>query len=183
MKRLLIPTVLLSIVLFHSCIVSRTMNLANCDFNFNEITSLKANDVDVMNKSMSDLGFMNSASLSKDLLSGNVDMDINMKLDVVNGTEGKAVLNTVDWILVLKNQEVLNGTTDYRLLVEPGQTGVLPLNFSFNLLKVLNNSDVSDLWDIAQNPIDPDVLTVKIKPSVQIAGKQVKYPGYININY
>ena len=184
MKKIAALTVLVLFAALQSCIVTRSLQFANCDFNFKEVKTFKANGVDVLNmSSLSDLNMGSKMSLSKSLLTGKMDVNIDMNLDVVNSSKGKAVLNTVDWILLLKKKEVLTGTTDSRLMIEAGQTGLLPLKFSFDLFKILSDSDISDLWDIAQNPSNPDLFTVKIKPSVQIAGQQVKYPGYININY
>ena len=184
MKKKSVLSIILVFTLLQSCIVTRTLQLVNCDFNFNQIKSFTANGVDVLNQSsLNDLSFNNKMNLSKSLLTGKMAVDVEMALDVVNKSDGKAVMNTVDWILLLKKEEVLSGTTNTRMLVEAGEMGVLLLKFSFNLFKVLKGSNISDLWEIANNPSNPDLFTIKIKPSVQIAGQQVKYPGYININY
>lgn len=176
--------VVLVAFILQSCIVSQTKRLADCDFIFKEVQKIEANGVDVKNvKSLSDLNMGENLMLSKALLLQKLPVKINVLLEVQNNSKGKAVLSNTEWILLLKNNEILRGATDYKMALNTGEKGALPIHFSFDLFQVLNNSEVADLLTIAQDPFNSGALTVKIKPSFTIAGQQVKYPGYINVKY
>lgn len=175
---------ILLIAVLQACIVAQTKRLADCDFNFKEVTKLHANGVDVLRvKSLSELNLAENVTLSKGVLQNKMAISTNVLLDVKNNSNGKAALNAVEWILLLKNKEVVRGNTDQKLALEAGETGVLPLNFTFDLFKVLAESNMSDLLALAEDPFNSGALTIKIKPSFTIAGKQVKYPSYINVKY
>lgn len=171
------------------CMFTRSARLSQCDFNYDEVMELKVNGIDVLGKDeLSDLNAVQSFSLSKAIAQRSLKVDMLTNIEITNPNANKAVLNTVDWILQIKNKDVLSGTTSQRIIVE-GNDGkaILPLSVSFDLFKTLNDYSFSEtmsiLWDIAENPENPNVFTFKVKPAFQVAGRQMKYPGYIRIKY
>ncbi len=177
------------IIFATGCVLTRSARFAKCDFNYDEVVELKANGINVLGKDeLSDFSTAESFSLSKAFAQRSLKVDLQMNVEVVNENPKKAVLNTVDWILQVKNKEVLLGTTSQRIeVLGDGGKATLPLKASFDIFKVLSDYSYSEitsiLWAISDNPNNPNVFTFKLKPSFQMAGKQVKYPGYININY
>lgn len=187
MKKILF---IISVFIFLSgCVLTRSARFANCDFSYDKLVMLKANGIDVLGKDeLSDLSTSESFSLSKAIAQQSLKVDLQMNVEVENPNPKAAVLNTVDWILQIKNKDVLTGTTNQRIeVLGNGGKATLPLKASFDIFKILSDYSFSEtmsiLWDISSKPSNPNVFTFKIKPAVQIAGQQVKYPGYIKIKY
>lgn len=187
MKQLIIPFVLS--VIISSCVIFRTNRFAQADFDFKNIETFTAAGINVLHKAkLTDLGWKEGTKLTSAIGQANVPVTMKMNVDVTNNAKGIASLVKLDWILLIKNKEVLNGTTNERIKIDGnGGKAVLPLTFNFELFKIFKDHGitgaVSAMWDMAQNPEDPDVISVKLKPYFNIAGLDAPMPGYITVKY
>lgn len=177
------------LITLSSCVVSQTKRFAQCEFRFKNIEYLNSNGVDLIGKSsLSQLGWKDGAKLTSALAKKNVPFNMQVNLDVKNNNSGTASLIRVDWLLVVQDKEIAQGTTHEKLEVTGnGGTATLPLSISIELFEALKDEGISTvastLWAIAKDPKNPKVMKIKLRPYFNFAGKEVKYPGYINIKY
>lgn len=119
----------------------------------------------------------------------NIPFKAKLNLQIKNPTTDKAAINRFEYIVLLKDQELANGTVDQQVSVEPGGTTVVPVNIKGNIYQILSNGKtMNEIMDFmkgsktAGGPEKKGVVTLKIKPTIEIGNKLVAYPGYITIN-
>ena len=185
-KKIVFVLSILSLGVFQSCSLSKVMRFAECEFVFKEITKLEATGISIKDKSsVSSLSFMNAAKLAGAFAKEDMQILLDLDLLVKNPNTKEALLNRVDYIVLLDGEQILDGTTNERISVPGGGSSTLPLKFNFDLFQVLSGKSTIEvgqiLWDLAADTKHPKNMKIKIKPYFTIAKQQVKYPGYISV--
>lgn len=161
--------------------------LAKCDFRLKDIGSLKLDQIDILKvKSISDIGFADMAKLGVTFASGKMPLDLRLNVEVRNPNSAKAALNRLDWMLLIDQSQVAEGTTNQLLEVLPnGGISNLPLDISTDLKKVLTGQALKSIINLVLNLCDaggkPTRLTLKAKPWINVGNSSIAYPGYISI--
>ncbi len=112
-----------------------------------------------------------------------------INLQIKNPGNNTASINQFEYIVLLKDQELANGTVDQKVTVEPGETTQVPVNVKGNIYQILSNGKtMKDLIDFVKGskaiggPEKKGIVTLKIKPMLEVGSKLVPYPGYITVN-
>lgn len=122
------------------------------------------------------------------LLRKDVPLTARLNLKVSNPTSDLASINQFDYIVLIKDQEIANGFVNQKVVVEPGGSTNVPVRLNANIYQILSNGRTMDqIIDFIQGGSDSGtekkgIVTVKIKPTIQVGKKLVKYPGYITID-
>lgn len=188
LSRKIFLTLLLVALSLVSCKqVKEAMTLAKCDFRLKNVESLKLDQVELWGlKAYTDISFIDIGKLGVTYASGSLPMNLKLNLEIRNPNSAKAALNRLDWILLIDQNQVAEGTTNYRVEVEPkGGVASMPLTISTDLKQALTGQSLKSLVNLALNFFDaggaPSKLTIKAKPWISIGNSSIAYPGYINV--
>ena len=180
--------VILSTTIFTSCkTLMSYVNVVKCDFRMKTVTDTQLANIDVQNiRSFSDLNFFQVGNLTKAYLSGNVPLEFLLNIESKNPNTAAATMASFDWILLIDDIQMVSGTNEQEYQIPPnGGTQVIPLKISVNLLEILNNETKDALLNFGFNLADasnkPTRIGLKLKPTINVSGIPITYPGYIDL--
>ena len=111
-----------------------------------------------------------------------------LNLQIKNPSSDLAAINQFEYKVLIKDQEIATGFVDQRVSIAPGGTTTVPMRVNANIYQFLSNGKtMKEIVDFIQggNSAGTEkkgVVTLKIKPTIDFAGKLIKYPGYITID-
>lgn len=183
-----IIVVLILAVLNTSCkTLMSYVNVVKCDFRMESLKDPRIAGIDVSRiKGFSDLNFMQAGKITTSYLSGNIPLDFNINLEAKNPNTAEARMAQFDWILKIDDVQITTGTNqqEYAIPANDG-TVIMPLQISVNLLDVLNNEAKDALLNFGLNLADasgtPTRVSMQIKPTINVSGVPITYPGYIDL--
>ena len=162
-------------------------NVLKCDFRMKSLTDTKLAGMDIQNiKGLSDLNFIHAGNLTRAYLSGNVPLKFQLNIEGKNPNPSEAALARFDWILLIDDIQMATGANEreYHLPANDG-TQIIPLSISINLLDVLNDETKNSLMNFGFNLADagnkPTRVSLKIRPTIDVNGIPISYPGYIDL--
>lgn len=192
MKKSLLIITILSAFILNSCDVlnqiSQVAMLSKCQFRLSTLTNTKLAGVNVQNiKSYKDMSLVDVTKVTAAYATGNLPLSFTLNVEVKNPNTTAAGMSKLDWILLIDDLEVLTGVTEQRITIPAnGGTAVLPLNLSFDLLKVIEARNVESLANFGLNLAGagnrPTRVTLKAKPAIYVGSSPITYPDYITIN-
>lgn len=181
-------------LLFTRCSVnnqlSQAKTLGDCRYTIASADSIYLAGVDVRQfRRLEDLNPAQFPRLATGLLTRNVPLDARINLDITNPTNKLAGINQLEYKVILAGQELFNGFLNQRIEVQPGggRTRV-PVRVNTNAYQLFTDPKTRDAFtQLVQNlsgaaNTQPSKLTIRIKPTLDLLGKQVNYPGYITID-
>ena len=184
----IITLLLMVLAIGPSCTAIRqAVNLTKCDFRLKDVKETSLAGVNVQNiESFTDIGFMDIAKLTTAFASGKLPLNFKLNIEVRNPNSEKAALNRLDWILMLDDTELAQGTTNDRIEVMPnGGVSEMTLDITSDVKQVLSGKSLESIANLVLNMADaggkPTKLTLKAKPYITVGNSTVAYPGYINI--
>ena len=194
MKKALVLIVAALPLLFSQCSVnnqiSQAKTLGDCRYTIASADSIYLAGIDVRKlRKVEDINPAQYPRLATGLLTRNVPLDARLNIDITNPTNKLAGINQLEYKILLAGQELFNGFLNQRIEVQPGggRTRV-PVRLNTNAYQLLTDSKTRDAFtQLVQNlsgasGTQPSKLTIKIKPTLDLLGKQVNYPGYITID-
>ena len=194
MKKRLVLLLAALPLLFSRCSVnnqiSQAKTLGNCRYTVASADSVYLAGIDVRQfRKLEDINPARYPRLATGLLTRNVPLDARINLDITNPTNKLAGINQLEYKILLAGQELFNGFLNQRIEVQPGggQTRV-PVRLTTNAYQLFTDPKTRDAFtQLVQNlsgaaGTQPSKLTIRIKPTLDLLGKQVNYPGYITID-
>ena len=180
---------LLALLLFSSSCITyrRASTFSRCEFRINRVESIALNGTSVMGKTnLSDLSLNDASVLLRSVVSGPLNMDLTILIDIKNPNKSKAAMNRIDWILFIDDIEMMTGTTIQRVIIPANnEIHTVPLNATTNIKDLVRGKGASALIGFALNLAgvgrDPSRITIKAKPYIKIGRRDIAYPGYISI--
>ena len=191
MKRL--SLILLVVVLLAGCGLNKQARqieaLEKCAYDISSADSiyLAGRDISKLVKSRS-LELRNIPELALALFRKNIPLKARVNLTINNPTSTEAAINQFEYIVLIKNQEIANGFVNQKVSVPPGGSVTVPVRVNSNIYSFLSNGKtMEELLDFVRGGESgaaerKGVVTIKIKPTIDVGGKLVKYPGYITID-
>lgn len=185
--KLLITALFISLIWLPSCDVLQQMaTFTKCEFKMNSLTDTKLAGIDIQNKnSFSDLTFMDAANVTKTLLGGELPLTFNLNIEAKNPNPATAAMQKMNWILYIDDNEITQGVLNQSISIPPGQTANIPLTIKLDLKKLFNDKTKNSLLNFAFNLADagnyPTRVKLAIKPTINVAGIPIEYPGYFNL--
>jgi hypothetical protein len=118
------------------------------------------------------------------------DIPLRARLNLgINNPGSKAIeINQFDYIILFKGQELVNGTTDRRININPDETTIVPIMIRANIYSILSDRNTrEEILSYLQgtsrtNNVQKSLISFKIRPSIRVGNKLIKYPGYITID-
>lgn len=188
MKRVIVSSSF--IIFLIGCGVTRQIqeakNFAKCEFRIRSVEGTRLGDVKIQNvKSIKDLGFKKAAEIAGVLTSETIPLSFTLNLQSKNPNAEAAAMNKLEWILFIDDQQMVDGILDRKVEILGGQIAEIPIEILTDLKEVLKGKSRDAIANLAFNVAgqgnNPTHILLKIKPSIEIAGFTVQYPGYIDV--
>jgi hypothetical protein len=186
-KKLFIGIFIATVLSIQSCdILQQMVTFTKCEFKMNSLTDTRLVGVDIQNKhSFSDLSFMDAANATKTFLSGELPLSFNLNIATKNPNASTAAMQKMEWIVYIDDIKMTTGIVDQPISIPPGETRNLPIMVKLDLKKILNNKTKSALLNFGFNLADagnyPTRVRLDIKPTIDVAGIPIEYPGYFSL--
>lgn len=175
-----------SIAILTSCGVSRQKaqieNLGKCKYDIQSVDSIRVAGTSIQKIVKSD-GIDLSAlpSVALGMLRKNIPLDAVVRLRIQNPTLKKAAINQFQYIILFEKKQLAEGIVNQVISIDPGQSTIASVRLNTNIYELINNGDLAGFIGSNSNT-KKGLFTIKIKPSINIAGKSIFYPGYITID-
>ena len=163
------------------------VNVVKCDFRMKSVTDTRLSGIQIQKlQTFSDLNLFQVGNLTKAYLAGNVPLEFMLHIEGKNPNTSQATMASFDWILLIDDIQMVSGTNEQEYLIPAnGGTKNIPLKISVNLLEVLNNETKDALLNFGFNLADaggkPTRVGLKLRPTINVGGVPVTYPGYIDL--
>lgn len=193
-KHIWIVVIALAATVMTGCGVSRQVSEAktfgDCKYNIASVDSVYLAGIDVREfkniRSFSDFDLARYPGLAMGLLRKNVPLDLRVNVDITNPTRKRAAINQLEYRVLLSESEIFNGYLSQLIEVLPGTSPTrVPVSLKTNAYQLISNDQTRDqfinmiLALTGKSDAKPTKFVVKVRPTLDIAGKQVNYPGYI----
>ncbi|GGM99443.1 hypothetical protein GCM10010967_36730 [Dyadobacter beijingensis] len=193
-KHIWIAAIVLVAAVMTGCGVSRQVSEAkvfgDCKYNIASVDSVYLAGIDIREfrnvKSFADLDLARYPQLAMGLLRKNVPLNLRVNVDITNPTRKRAAINQLEYKVLLTESEIFNGYLSQLIEVMPGTTPTrVPVSLQTNAYQLISNDQTRDqfvsmiLSLTGKSDAKPTKFVVKVRPTLDIAGKQVNYPGYI----
>ncbi len=162
--------------------------LEKCDYRLTDATNITIAGTDVR-KLMEgkSVNTMSIPGIALGLLRKDIPLRAKLNLEISNPSNALAAINNFDYIVLINKQEIFSGSVDQSVTIGAGQTTQVPVQVNANIYQFLTDSkmldDIGAFISGATNGNEKKgLVTLKIRPSIKVAGGLIKYPGYITID-
>jgi len=134
-----------------------------------------------------DINLSSLPGLALGLLRRDIPLRARLNLEVKNPSGNDAAINQFEYKILINRQELASGFVNQEVNIAAGQSTIVPVDMEANIYPFISNSKVmKEITDFVQSgkngPEKKGILTLKIRPSIKVAGGLVKYPGFITID-
>lgn len=134
-----------------------------------------------------DIDLAKAPRLALALLRRNVPFDAKLNLQISNPSVAVAAINQFEYRILIKNRELASGFVNQNISVAPGGGKVIvPVRISSNIYHLLADDKIQrELADFFAKEAHPDkksMLTIKVRPTLDMGNHKVNYPGFITID-
>ncbi|WP_113660582.1 hypothetical protein [Pedobacter nanyangensis] len=162
--------------------------LEKCDYRITDATDITIAGTDI--RKLIDGKSVNTLSIpgiALGMLRKDIPLRAKLNLEISNPSNNLAAINDFDYIVLINRQEVFNGSVNQSVNIGAGQTTQVPVQVNANIYQFLTDNkmlnDIGTFIGGATNGSEKKgLVTLKIRPSIKVAGGLVKYPGYITID-
>lgn len=125
--------------------------------------------------------------LALGLLRRDIPLRAKLNLEITNPTSNGASINEFEYKVLINHEEISTGFVNQGVEIGSGQSAVVPVNMTANIYPFISDSKVMDnitrfLKARKGGPEEKGIVTLKIRPSIKVAGALIKYPGFITID-
>lgn len=191
MKKQYALILILTLALASGCRGLRELrNLTGCEYKVTTLTQANLAGINVQQiKKFEDLKLQDAAIATNSLIRGTLPLQFVLNIDAKNPNPEQAALGRLEWIAFIDDVEIANGTHLNRVVI-PGNGGTasIPLQIGCDLVQILSNNEKrSKVLNFGLNLADagnrPTRVSVKIRPSIQIAKKTITSPTFFTVGY
>ncbi len=191
MKKLAFTFIIAFGILFHGCQVAEQVlqmaNFTKCQFRIGSVENIKLAGINVQKiQNLNQINTLDIINLTSAFASGSLPLNLTLNIEVKNPNTAQAAMNTLEWIFLIDQNELIRGVVNQQVRVAPnGGIANLPLHINVDLKKVLTGQTANSLINLALNLADasnkPTRISLKLKPSIMIGNYSINYPGYLTI--
>lgn len=173
-----------------SCGVSKKISLLeNCRYDIKSADSIYLGGRDItqtIKNGVFDMGSIPELAIG--IFRKNIPFRARINLGINNPGSSSIELNQFDYIISFKGQELANGTTERRIEINPNESTKVPLMINSNIYSILSDKNTRDeIISLMRGTEESrnsqkSIINIKIRPSIRIGKKLIKYPSYINID-
>ncbi len=185
MKKILLFSLIT--VIAAGCGVSRKISLLEqCRYDIKSADSVYVAGRDLTRQIKTgrfDLGSVPELAIG--LLRKDIPLRARINLGIENPGSKPIEINQFDYIISFKGQELVNGTTERRIDINPNETTVVPIMVKANIYSILSDRNTrEEIFSYLRGTetAQKSLISIKIRPSIRFGNKLIKYPGYITID-
>ena len=162
--------------------------LEKCDYKLINATQITLAGTDIRKLvNEQSVNLVNVPALALGYLRKDIPLRATLNLEISNPSGTLAAINNFEYKILINQQEVATGTVDQRVSIDAGQRVQVPVQLNANVYQFVSDSKIlgdigSFLSGAAKGEEKKGMVTLKIKPSILVAGSLVKYPGYITVD-
>jgi hypothetical protein len=178
-------------LLFVQCAVNKQLKylkaFEDCKYELLSADSIYVANINVKEViDKKDVNLAKAPKLALALLRRNVPLDAKLNLQISNPSGALAAINQFEYKILIKNQELASGFVNQNISVAPGGGKVIvPVRISSNIYHLLSDDKTQRaLADFFANQGNDkkSILTIKVRPTMDMANHKVNYPGFITID-
>lgn len=171
--------------------VNQIKALEDCKYEISSVDSIYLANVDVKDIiEQKNIDLIKMPRLALALLRKNVPLKARLNLVINNPSNQLAAINQFEYRVLVKNQELASGFVNQKIAVSPnGGSATVPIQINSNIYHILSDDKamdaISDFIVGSEENATKErkgTITFKIKPTLDLGNKQIKYPGYITID-
>ncbi|HXH99502.1 MAG TPA: hypothetical protein VNI52_04485 [Sphingobacteriaceae bacterium] len=134
-----------------------------------------------------DMDLKKAPRLALALLRRNVPFDAKLNLQISNPSGVVAAISQFEYKILVRNRELASGFVNQNISVSPGGGKVIvPVRISSNIYHLLADDKtqraIADFFAKEDNQNNKSLLTIKVRPTLDVANRKVNYPGFITID-
>lgn len=186
MRRMMLFTAV--ILLLNSCsALSEFAAFTRCEFRLHSLQDLEICNIKASEKSSwTDFSYMEGQVIAGRVLNRSLPVEITANIEVRNPGATVAAVNAIQWILMIDELQVAQGSISDRVVVEPeGGLNMFPVRIQADFFDYLKGENAQSMLNLLLNLINASKqdsqMILKIKPSVLIKGQEIFYPEYFQI--
>ena len=154
--------------------------ISNCEFQLEQIATFKLANIPLEKMTQNGtFDFSQFPNLAIGFLQKDIPLDAKIVVSVYNPDEEKANLTAFDYVIYIDDIQIAEGSVTDKTTFLPKSETKIPISVQGNVYEsiVANQQKWIDLLS-GQND-EGLLLKIKVKPSVNIVGTDVKMPGYL----
>ncbi|MRX48336.1 NDR1/HIN1-like protein [Pedobacter puniceum] len=159
--------------------------LEDCKYNINSADSVYIAGIALKDfTTAKDFNLAKYPSMALGLLRKNIPIEGNVNLQITNPTSRQASINQFEYLILIKGKEIANGFVNQKVSVGAGSSTTVPIALKANIYSLLADEKIRNeiLNFLNTDKEQKGLVTLKIKPSIALGQKLIKYPGYISID-
>ena len=188
--------VLFGVILFLSaCVglnkqVNQIKALEDCKYEVSSVDSTYVANVnikDIIGQEKIDLTKMPRLAFA--FLRKDVPLKARINLAITNPSNQLPAVNQFEYKVLIKSLELASGFVNQKVTISPnGGTTTVPIQINSNIYHIISDDKAMDaISDFLIGSEDrskekKSIVTFKIKPTLDLGNRQIKYPGYISID-
>jgi hypothetical protein len=183
-----IPVYILFFLILSGCsALSELSAFKSCEFRLYSFQDPAVCGIDISERtSWSDFSFMDAQLVGANLLRSTLPFDITVNVEARNPGTSTAAINSIEWVAYIDELKLAGGVLDRRVEVPPsGGLAIIPLKVHADMFDYLKGDNPQTMMNFTMNLLgagdQPSQITMKIKPSVLVAGQSIPYPGFFTI--
>ncbi len=162
-------------------------NLVNCTFDFNNVNNIQMLGIN-LNKGMTknDLNVSQLLTLTNALINKSLPVSFNVNLDIDNPNSITAAMTKMDYVLTLNGKQVANTTLNQGINIPANSKGSVSIPITTDLFQLFSGESADAIvnlaFKLAGASSEPVNVGIKVKPYININGRQMAFPDYITLN-
>lgn len=187
MRKLLLLFCLLFFL--HGCTsLTKLSAFSQCEFRLYGLSEPLLCGIDLSHKrSWKDFSFNEGQRIALYLLGSHLPFDVTAIVEVRNPGSTTAAVNAIQWKLMVDNTRLAMGSVNEAVVVPPSGGRVLVfVPVHADLIDLLEGDNPSTMMNFVLNMLnsgnESTELSLKIKPSIAVGSRSVRYPGYFKIS-
>lgn len=167
--------------------IKELATFTKCTFRMKTLTNAELAGVNIQNKSkISQFSLSDAAKVTLAYAKGSLPVSFTLNIEGKNPNTVKASMAKMEWIAYIDDVQISSGTNSERIEIAPNNgTSDIPIQISFDLKKVITKESKDAFVNFGLNLTDasnqPTRVSLKIKPTINIGGVPVTYPGYFTV--
>ncbi|MBC7743895.1 MAG: LEA type 2 family protein [Flavobacterium sp.] len=187
-----IALLILSSFFLFSCGINKQANqiqtLEKCLYEISSADSVYIAGKDVSNLlNNKEINISSMPEIALGYFRKSIPLKARINLKIKNPTKDLAAINRFEYLVLVKGQQLANGTVNQKVSIEPGDSLTVPVNVTANVYQILSNGKtMQQIVEFMRGGNDAatekkGLITLKIKPTIAVGQKLINYPGYITI--
>lgn len=177
---------------FSSCDVldqmSQVQQLSQCKFDINGVDQVHLAGIELQsNMSRKDLNAAQIMQLTAALFQNKLPLDFDVMLKIDNPNNKPAAMTRMDYELFIDGKQLLTGQMMESVSIAAGGQKIVAMPVQLDLLKALSGETKDAVvnlgFKLTGDASQPSQIMLKVKPYINVGGRAIAYPGFLNISH